>query len=197
MCYVHNQWYDISCATLYFFLDLDSQKWNYYLKKAVKSNISHYRPISILTFFSKMFEKIIITRLIQHLNYNQTLVEFGFRNKSSTDSTTCKLLNDILTSLNSKLIVGSIFCDLQKAFDCVNDDTLLLKLNFYGITGLVNKLSESYLKNWFQRVIIVNKPRQYFSKWEPVSDGVSQGSIFGPLLFWLNFERTLKPYQVQ
>jgi len=94
-----------------------------------------------------MFEKIIITRLIQHLNYNQTLVEFGFRNKSSTDSTTCKLLNDILTSLNSKLIVGSIFCDLQKAFDCVNDDTLLLKLNFYGITGLVNKLSESYLKN--------------------------------------------------
>jgi hypothetical protein len=113
----------------------------------VKSNISHYRPISILTFFSKIFEKIIITRLIQHLNYSQTLVEFGFKNKSSTDSATYKLLNDKLTSLNSKVIVGGIFCDVQKAFDCVNDDILLLKLNSFGITGLVNKLSESYLKN--------------------------------------------------
>jgi len=86
-------------------------------------------------------------------------------------------------SLNSKLIVGGIFCDLQKAFDCVNDDILLLKLNFYGNTGLVNKLSESYLKNGFQRVIIDNKLMQYFSKQELVSDGVPQGSILGPLLF--------------
>jgi len=113
----------------------------------VKSNISHYRPISSLTLFSKIFEQIIITRLTQYLDYTQTLVEFGFRNKSSTDSATYKLLNDTLTSLNSKLIVGGIFCDLQKAFDCVNDDILLLKLNFYGIIGLVNKLLESYLKN--------------------------------------------------
>ena len=125
----------------------------------VKSNISHYRPISSLTLFSKIFEQIIITRLTQYLDYTQTLVEFGFRNKSSTDSATYKLLNDTLTSLNSKLIVGGIFCDLQKAFDCVNDDILLLKLNFYGIIGLVNKLLESYLKNWFQRVIIDNKLR--------------------------------------
>jgi len=87
------------------------------------------------------------------------------------------------TSLNSKLIVAGIFCNLQKAFDCVNDDILLLKLNFYGITGLVNKLSESYLKKGFQRVIIDNKPWQYFTKRELVSDGVPQGSILSPLLF--------------
>ena len=99
-----------------FLLDLDYEKLNHYLKKAVKSNISHYTPTSILTFFSKIFEKIIITRLIQHLNYNQTLVEFGLRNKSSTDSATYKLLNDILTSLNSKLIVGRHFLRSSKSF---------------------------------------------------------------------------------
>jgi len=64
-------------------------------------------------------------------------------------------------------MVGGIFCDLQKAFDCVNHDILLLKLNFYGITVRINTLLESSLKNRFQRVIIDNKPRQYFSKWEP------------------------------
>jgi hypothetical protein len=78
--------------------------------------------------------------------------------------------------------VESVFCDLQKAFDCVNHDILLLKLNFYGITGLVKKLLESYLKNKFQRVIIDNKPKQYFSKSEPASDGVPHSSILGRLL---------------
>ena len=60
---------------------------------------------------------------------------------------------------------------------CVNHDTLLLKLNFYVITDLVNKLLESYLKNRLQTVLIDNKPMQYFSTWQPVSDG--------PLLFLL------------
>jgi len=66
-------------------------------KKGDKSNISNYILISILTSFSKIIEKIICTRLIEHLNYNQILAEeqFVFRNKSSPDSATYKLLNDI------------------------------------------------------------------------------------------------------
>jgi hypothetical protein len=63
-------------------------------KKGGKSNISNYRPIPILTSFSKIIEKITCTKLIEHLNYNQILAEeqFAFRNKSSTDSATYKLL---------------------------------------------------------------------------------------------------------
>jgi len=65
-------------------------------KKGDKSNISYYRPVSILTSFSKIIEKIICIRLIEHINYNHILAEeqFGFRNKSSTNSATYKLLND-------------------------------------------------------------------------------------------------------
>jgi hypothetical protein len=84
-------------------------------KKGEKSNISNYRPISLLTSFSKIFEKIIFTRP-HHLSDNHILAreQFGFRNESSTDSASFKLINDILTPLNNKLLVGGIFCDLQK-----------------------------------------------------------------------------------
>jgi hypothetical protein len=90
-------------------------------KKGEIANTSNYRPISLLTSFSKMFEKIIYTRIIRHLNHNHILVDeqFGFRTKSSTDLASYKLINDVLTSLNDQLLVGGVFCDLQKAFDCV------------------------------------------------------------------------------
>jgi hypothetical protein len=106
-------------------------------KKGERSNIANYRPISLLTSFSKIFEKIIFTRLTRHFNDNHILAkeQFGFKNESSTDSASFKLINDILTSLNNKLLVGGIFCDLQKAFDCVDHDLLLSKMHWYGISG--------------------------------------------------------------
>ena len=63
-------------------------------------------------------------------------------------------MNNILSSLNNRIIVGGLFCDLQKAFDCVNYDILLSKMKFYGITGVANRLMESYLGNRYQRVNI-------------------------------------------
>jgi hypothetical protein len=72
--------------------------------------------------------------------------QFGFRTKPSTDLASYKLINDVITSLNDKLLVGCVFCDLHKAFDCVDHDILLSKLNCYGISGKEYKLLSSYLK---------------------------------------------------
>ena len=73
--------------------------------------------------------------------------QFGFKENSSTDIATYALLNTVLLSLEKKKKFGGLFCDLQKAFDCVNHDVLFVKLEFYGISGTANKLLRSYIKN--------------------------------------------------
>jgi hypothetical protein len=125
-------------------------------KKRDKNYISNYRPVSLLTSFSKIFEEVIYKRLCQHINNNHILVdeEFGFRRASSTDSAACKLTTNILTALNNKMAVGGIFCDLHKAFDCVNYDILLSKMEFCGISGKANNLIKSYLQDRYQRVLV-------------------------------------------
>jgi hypothetical protein len=100
--------------------------------------MSNYRPVSLLTTFSKVFEKVIHARLYQHSNNHNILVneQFGFRAHSPTQKATLILINEILEALNSKKLVGGIFCELEKAFDSVKHDILLCKLEFYGIRGL-------------------------------------------------------------
>ena len=91
-------------------------------KKGNKQEISNYKPISLLTTFSKIFEKLIYARLHAHIDMNNILVpeQYGFRTHSSTEQAAFTLINSILTAMNNNHIVGGIFCDLQKAFDCVN-----------------------------------------------------------------------------
>jgi hypothetical protein len=89
-----------------------------------------------------------------------------------------------MSSLDRKNFVGGLFCDLQKAFDCVNHNILLAKIEFYGISGTVNKLMRSYLENRHHRVSVKDiKLNKVSSKWEHVKHGVPQGSVSGPLLF--------------
>jgi exonuclease III len=157
-------------------------------KKGEKSKLSNYRPISLLTSFSKVFEKVIYNRLHNHITVNNILAEeqHGFRNRASTETASFNLINNILDAFNNNMQVGGIFCDLTKAFDCVNHNVLLSKMEFYGITGKANNLVKSYLSDRYQRVLITsNHYHKHFSEWDKIKHGVPQGSILGPLLFLL------------
>jgi len=121
-------------------------------KKGNKNYMSNYRPISILTSFSKIFEKVMQTRTVKHMTDHNILSkeQYGFRTKLKTDNATYQLTNKILNALNNNLLIGVIFCNLEKVFDCVNHKILLSKLEFYGITGNHYKLYKSYLTNRYQ-----------------------------------------------
>jgi retron-type reverse transcriptase len=116
--------------------------------------ISNYRPISLLTSFSKTVEKVMFDRLINYLNKYAILSpnQYGFQKNLSTDNAVYALLNEVLTALNNKSRAKGIFCDIKKAFDGVNHDVLLYKLEIYGITGSTKELFSQFLTNRYQQV---------------------------------------------
>ena len=121
-------------------------------KKGDNRNCSNYRPISQLTSFQRFSKKLSTVDLVnkKSLAGNQ----YGFRKGLTTENAIFKLINEIYDSLNNKMRIGSVFCDLQKAFDTVNHEILLNKLQYYGIKGKAKTLLESYLQNRYQRVEI-------------------------------------------
>jgi len=156
-------------------------------KKGDKFEISTYRSISLLPTFAKIFEKAIYSRLSQHLQTNNILApeQYAFRKGSSTEDVAFRLTDSVLKSLNQKLYVGGIFCDLSEAFDSVNHEILLTKLHFYGIQGITIDWFRSYLTNRKQKVEIKshNSTHNLVSDWGILKHGVPRGSILGPLLF--------------
>ena len=116
-------------------------------------NPTNYRPISLLTSFSKLFGRALYIRLMKHFYSNKLLVgnHFGFRKGIATEDAIFKLTNEILNALNNRTMAGG---DLEKAFDSVNHNILLSKLPYYGIRGKAKLLVKSYLQNTYQRVQI-------------------------------------------
>ena len=152
-------------------------------KGGEKSNPTNYRPISLLPQFGKLLEKIIKERLTTFLNENDIITkhQFGFRESHSTELAITSIHDDLLENLDNNSITCTIFLDLAKAFDSVDHEILLRKLEKYGIRGVALKLMTSYLENRQHKT----KCNEVESVLKILGIGVPQGSVLGPLLFLL------------
>ena len=152
-------------------------------KSGDRTSMDNYRPISLLSTFSKILEKLVATRLTSFLTANNILSkwQFGFRPGHSTAHPMIHFLNKITDSLNKKNHTIAIFCDLKKAFDTCDHTILLLKLKKYGVSGTELQWFESYLTKRKQFVNIKGRSSSLLE----IDLGVPQGSILGPLLFIL------------
>ena len=150
-------------------------------KSGAKTEFINYRPVSILPIFDKIFEKIIHKRIMSYIDTFKILNEnqFGFQGKKSTSHAILKLANDIGTAIKGNNYCCTIFLDLAKAFDTVNHNILLAKLEKLGIRGPMLKWFKSYLKSRYQHVYINGT----LSDPVMMQHGVPQGSVLGPLLF--------------
>ena len=145
--------------------------------------MTNYRPISLLSIFNQLLEKIIYKRLISFIEKHNILYknQFGFRSKHSTIQAILSTIDKVQGAIEDGKYSCGIFLDLSKAFDTVNHNILLQKLEHYGIRGIVNEWFKSYLKNRKQFVSIGHVKSETLN----ISCGVPQGSVLGPLLFLL------------
>ena len=144
---------------------------------------NNFRPISLLSNINKIFEKLMHERVYSFLEIYNCIFElqFGFRLRHSTNHALIDLTEDIREAIDNNNFAVGVFIDLQKAFDTVDHQILLKKLDHYGIRGTANKWFESYLTNRKQFVTINGVD----SDLKIMKYGVPQGSVLGPLLFLL------------
>ena len=152
-------------------------------KKDNSTDVTNYRPISLLNSEDKVLERLVFKHLFNHLRGNNLLssLQSGLLPGDSTVNQLTFLYNIFCQALDSGKEVWAVFCDISKAFDRVWHAGLLVKLQAAGVTGSVHAWFADYLSDRKQRVVLPGA----LSDWTNIRAGVPQGSILGPLLFLL------------
>ena len=152
-------------------------------KKSSHNNLINYRPISLLSIFNILLEKLMAKRLTHFIEKHELIYskQFGFRRNHSTVQTGLSITDKIQTAIDAHEYSCGIFLDFSKAFDTINHKILISKLENYGIRGLAKKWFCSYLSNRKQFVTI----HDCKSDLREINCGVPQSSVLGPLLFLL------------
>ena len=153
-------------------------------KRGDACQLNNYRPISLLPTISKVFERVIYSQLYTYFSENNLLSEqqYGYRAQHSTELASVKLVDNIITQMDCVHDVKTpvtIFCDLSKAFDCLNYNIFLSKMEYYGVSGTSLALVKSYLTNRYQYVQFESCKSDLLE----IKTGIPQGSILGPLFF--------------
>lgn len=151
------------------------------------NDMSNHRPISLLSAFSKLFELVVHTRIMNHMIICDLLAstQHGFLKGKSTSTALYNFNHKIVQCLENNELPLGLFFDLSKAYDCVNHTILITKLGKYGINENLVRWIQSYLIGRKQKVTVTKSGISRFSTEVEVNIGVPQGSILGPLLFMI------------
>ena len=152
-------------------------------KQGDRSDLNNYRPISIIPVIAKVFERVVYDQIFAFLNENKLLSphQSGFRCLHSTVTALLEATDSWAYDIDRGNINAVVFLDLKKAFDTVDHEILLSKLNKYGIEDMENKWFKSYLNNRNQKCFV----NGCLSQNRSLACGNPQGTILGPLLFIL------------
>ena len=137
--------------------------------------MKNYRPVSNLSFMSKVLEKVVLSQILQHINCNKLLSDFqsAYRPHHSTETALLKVTNDLLSAMDDGNISVLVLLDLSAAFDTIDHEILLHRL--HNVFGFEDTVFQSYLENRTQTVAVHGK----HSTSAPLRYGVPQGSVLG------------------